>query len=103
MLRLAAQNAIQQEKQLSSQKSEISIELKKEKELRTSLEKQLEEVKKNGAIYLKRFKKERKLRRKLEEDFKFESKKRAQFEDAINGVSANDTKQQQQLLHQHQQ
>jgi len=105
MLRLAAQNAIQQEKQLSSQKNvnegEISNELKKEKELRSSLEKQLEEVKRNGAIYLRRFKKEKKLRRKLQEELEFESKKRAQFEDAINSVPGNDNKQQQ-LLQQHQ-
>eukprot|EP00090_Calanus_glacialis_P046291 TRINITY_DN9015_c0_g1_i1.p1 TRINITY_DN9015_c0_g1~~TRINITY_DN9015_c0_g1_i1.p1 ORF type:complete len:673 (+),score=131.04 TRINITY_DN9015_c0_g1_i1:378-2396(+) len=105
MLRLAAQNAIQQEKQLSTQKNvnegEISYELKKEKELRSSLEKQLEEVKRNGAIYLRRFKKEKKLRRKLQEELEFESKKRAQFEDAINSVPGNDNKQQQ-LLQQHQ-
>jgi len=105
MLRLAAQNAIQQEKQLSSQKiveGEFSTELRKEKELRASLEKQLEEVKRNGAIYLRRFKKEKKLRRKLQEELEFESKKRAQFEDAINTVPGTD-KQQQQLLQQHQQ
>jgi len=104
MLRLAAQNAIQQEKQISSKKAvaegEISHELKKEKELRSSLEKQLEEVKRSGAIYLRRFKKEKKLRRKLQEELEFESKKRAQFEDAINSVPGNDNKQQQLLQQQ---
>ena len=42
-----------------------------------------------SAIYLRRFKKEKKLRRKLQEELEFESKKRAQFEDAINSVPGN--------------
>ena len=39
-----------------------------------------------SAIYLRRFKKEKKLRRKLQEELEFESKKRKQFEDAINSL-----------------
>merc|ERR1712059_218477 len=56
---------------------------------------QLDEVKKNGAVYLRRFKKEKKLRRRLQDEPQFESEKRARFEEAINCIS--DKQQQQQL------
>lgn len=67
LLKVAADNARQQEKQSHLQSAELKLELLREKELRESLGKQLAAEQRRTAILLKRLKKEKKARRRLAE------------------------------------
>ena len=89
---------------------ELRNKLEEEKELRISLEKQLENLKERGgrlyftlhsqerlrlcknfiilfsAIYLRRYKTEKQMRHKLEVELQFESKKKSQLEEAVQSL-----------------
>ncbi|XP_077984406.1 dachshund homolog 1-like isoform X2 [Glandiceps talaboti] len=80
LLKVAADNARQQEKQVNLEKAELKMELIRERELRESLEKQLVAEQKTRAIIQKRFKKEKKAKRKLQELLENEQKVRAEAE-----------------------
>ncbi|XP_071846277.1 dachshund homolog 1-like isoform X2 [Apostichopus japonicus] len=73
LLKVAADNARQQEKHNHLQSAELKLELLREKELRESLGKQLAAEQKRAAILLKRLKKEKKARRRLAEQIGVES------------------------------
>ena len=53
---------------------------------------EVEELKKNTQIYLKRFKKEKRFRRKLQEQLELETKRRVQMEEALRVTSAETLK-----------
>ena len=89
---------------------ELRNKLEEEKELRISLEKQLENLRERGgrfyftldsqerlrlcknfiilfsAIFLRRYKKEKELRHKLQVELEFETKKKAQLEDTVKSL-----------------
>ncbi|XP_057222502.1 dachshund homolog 1, partial [Malurus melanocephalus] len=78
LLKVAIDNARAQEKQVQLEKTELKMELFRERELRETLEKQLAVEQKNRAIIQKRLKKEKKAKRKLQEALEFETKRREQ-------------------------
>lgn len=67
LLKVAAENARHHERQLSYEKAELKMELLRERELREGVEKQLDEEKKSKIIMLRRLKKERRARKKIQE------------------------------------
>ncbi|XP_078078850.1 dachshund homolog 1-like [Mustelus asterias] len=90
LLKVAIDNARAQEKQVQHEKTELKMELFREREMRESLEKQLAVEQKNRAIIQKRLKKEKKAKRKLQEALEFESKRREQAEQALKQAASAD-------------
>ncbi|XP_070554421.1 dachshund homolog 1-like isoform X2 [Ptychodera flava] len=89
LLKVAADNAKQQEKQINLEKAELKMELLREKELRESLEKQLIAEQKTRAIIQKRLKKEKKAKKRLQEQLENEQKLRAQSEGLLKQNSSD--------------
>ncbi|KAF3843336.1 hypothetical protein F7725_002185 [Dissostichus mawsoni] len=73
------------------EKTELKMELFRERELRETLEKQLAMEQKNRAIIQKRLKKEKKAKRKLQEALEYESKRREQVEQSMKQPSPSDS------------
>ncbi|XP_078513544.1 dachshund homolog 1 isoform X3 [Lissotriton helveticus] len=90
LLKVAIDNARAQEKQVQMEKTELKMELFRERELRETLEKQLAVEQKNRAIIQKRLKKEKKVKRKLQEALEFETKRREQAEQTLNQAASPD-------------
>uniref|UniRef100_A0A8C9TRT8 Dachshund c n=1 Tax=Scleropages formosus TaxID=113540 RepID=A0A8C9TRT8_SCLFO len=88
LLKVAIDNARAQEKQVQLEKTELKMELFRERELRETLEKQLAMEQKNRAIIQKRLKKEKKAKRKLQEALEYESKRREQAEQTLKQTSS---------------
>ncbi|XP_012696128.1 dachshund c isoform X2 [Clupea harengus] len=88
LLKVAIDNARAQEKQVQLEKTELKMELFRERELRESLERQLCVEQKNRALIHKRLKKEKKSKRRLQEALEFESKRRDQVEQTLQQTSA---------------
>ena len=57
---------------------DLKTELLREKESQNALHKELDELKKNTALYFRRFKKEKRVRRRLQEQLEMETKRREQ-------------------------
>ncbi|XP_061580195.1 LOW QUALITY PROTEIN: dachshund d [Cololabis saira] len=91
LLKVAIDNARAQEKQVQLEKTELKMELFRERELRETLEKQLAMEQKNRAIVQKRLKKEKKAKRKLQEALEYESKRREQAEQSLKQPSPSDS------------
>lgn len=91
LLKVAIDNARAQEKQVQLEKTELKMELFRERELRETLEKQLAMEQKNRAIIQKRLKKEKKAKRKLQEALEYESKRREQVEHTLKQPSPSDS------------
>ncbi|XP_044073128.1 dachshund d isoform X3 [Siniperca chuatsi] len=91
LLKVAIDNARAQEKQVQLEKTELKMELFRERELRETLEKQLTMEQKNRAIIQKRLKKEKKAKRKLQEALEYESKRREQAEQSLKQPSPSDS------------
>ncbi|XP_061917959.1 dachshund homolog 1-like [Entelurus aequoreus] len=91
LLKVAIDNARAQEKQVQLEKTELKMELFRERELRETLEKQLAMEQKNRAIIQKRLKKEKKAKRKLQEALEYESKRREQMEQTLKQPSPADS------------
>ncbi|XP_060129303.1 dachshund homolog 1 isoform X5 [Zootoca vivipara] len=90
LLKVAIDNARAQEKQVQMEKTELKMELFRERELRETLEKQLAVEQKNRAIIQKRLKKEKKAKRKLQEALEFETKRREQAEQTLKQAASTD-------------
>ncbi|KAM4699989.1 dachshund homolog 1 isoform 5-T5 [Discoglossus pictus] len=90
LLKVAIDNARAQEKQVQMEKTELKMELFRERELRETLEKQLAVEQKNRAIIQKRLKKEKKAKRKLQEALEFESKRREQAEQTLKQAASTE-------------
>ncbi|CAB1346810.1 unnamed protein product [Coregonus sp. 'balchen'] len=73
------------------EKTELKMELFRERDLRETLEKQLAIEQKNRAIIQKRLKKEKKAKRKLQEALGYESKRREQAEQCIKQPSPSES------------
>ncbi|XP_060944744.1 dachshund d [Limanda limanda] len=91
LLKVAIDNARAQEKQVQLEKTELKMELFRERELRETLEKQLAMEQKNRAIVHKRLKKEKKAKRKLQEALEYESKRREVAEQTLKQPSPSDS------------
>uniref|UniRef100_A0A8C6SJH2 Dachshund d n=1 Tax=Neogobius melanostomus TaxID=47308 RepID=A0A8C6SJH2_9GOBI len=91
LLKVAIDNARAQEKQVQLEKTELKMELFREREVRETLEKQLAMEQKNRAIIQKRLKKEKKAKRKLQEALEYESKRREQVEQTFKQPSPSDS------------
>ncbi|KAG8452260.1 hypothetical protein GDO86_004167 [Hymenochirus boettgeri] len=91
LLKVAIDNARAQEKQVQMEKTELKMELFRERDLRESLEKQLAVEQKNRAIIQKRLKKEKKAKRKLQEALEFETKRREQAELALKQAASSES------------
>ncbi|XP_031726051.1 dachshund d isoform X2 [Anarrhichthys ocellatus] len=91
LLKVAIDNARAQEKQVQLEKTELKMELFREREHRETLEKQLAMEQKNRAIVQKRLKKEKKAKRKLQEALEYESKRREQVEQTLKQPSPSDS------------
>ncbi|XP_078683187.1 dachshund homolog 1-like isoform X7 [Branchiostoma floridae x Branchiostoma belcheri] len=89
LLKVAADNARQQEKQVSMEKAELKMELLRERELREALEKQLGEEQRSRAVLQKRLKKEKKAKRKMLEQLEQEQRRRIQAEDGVKQTSSD--------------
>ncbi|XP_027021816.1 dachshund d isoform X2 [Tachysurus fulvidraco] len=90
LLKVAIDNARAQEKQVQLEKTELKMELFRERELRETLEKQLAMEQKNRAIIQKRLKKEKKAKRKLQEALEYECKRREQAEQSLKQSSTTE-------------
>uniref|UniRef100_A0A182UW29 Ski_Sno domain-containing protein n=1 Tax=Anopheles merus TaxID=30066 RepID=A0A182UW29_ANOME len=88
LLKVAADNARQQERQTSYEKAELKMDVIREREVKDSFERQLADEKRLRALYQKRFKKERRLRMQIQERLDGERKRRVQLEDIIKASGA---------------
>ncbi|XP_077351401.1 dachshund c isoform X2 [Festucalex cinctus] len=80
LLRVAIENARAQEKQDHLERTELKMELVRERELRETLERQLSVEQKNRVLIQKRLKKEKRSKRRLQEALEEEVKLRDQAE-----------------------
>nr|XP_027238180.1 uncharacterized protein LOC113829263 [Penaeus vannamei] len=87
LLRVAEENARHHERQTQYEKAELKMEVLRERELRETLEKQLQEEQKNRILMQKRCAKLKKLRRRLQERLDIEVKRRSHYEDHIRSNS----------------
>ncbi|XP_028983087.1 dachshund c isoform X2 [Betta splendens] len=83
LLRVAIENARAQEKQDQLERTELKMELVRERELRETLERQLSMEHKNRVLIQKRLKKEKRSKRRLQEALEEEVKLRDQAEHSL--------------------
>ncbi|KAF7662248.1 hypothetical protein LDENG_00241360 [Lucifuga dentata] len=83
LLRVAIENARVQEKQDQLERTELKMELVRERELRETLERQLSVEQKNRVLIQKRLKKEKRSKRRLQEALEEEVKLRDQAEHTL--------------------
>ncbi|KAL1021735.1 hypothetical protein UPYG_G00017320 [Umbra pygmaea] len=83
LLKVAIDNTRAQDKQVQMEKSELKMELYRERELRETLERQLTMEQKNRVLIQKRLKKEKKSKKKLQEALEFECRLRDQAEQTL--------------------
>ncbi|XP_037639104.1 dachshund c isoform X2 [Sebastes umbrosus] len=83
LLRVAIENARAQEKQDQMERTELKMELVRERELRETLERQLSMEQKNRVLIQKRLKKEKRSKRRLQEALEEEVKLRDQAEHTL--------------------
>ncbi|XP_014250291.1 dachshund homolog 2 isoform X2 [Cimex lectularius] len=88
LLKVAADNARQQERQINYEKAELKMDVLREREVKDSLERQLLDEQKVRMVYQKRFRKERKARRRLQDQLEIEMKRRSQLEEALKAAGA---------------
>ncbi|XP_051156103.1 dachshund homolog 2 isoform X2 [Leptopilina boulardi] len=88
LLKIAADNARQQEKQINYEKAELQMDVLRERQVKDSLERQLQDEQKIRVAYQKRLKKERRARRRLQDQLDLEVKRRTQLEDALKATGA---------------
>nr|XP_037870414.1 dachshund homolog 2 isoform X4 [Bombyx mori] len=88
LLKVAADNARQQERQISYEKAELKMDVLREREVKDNLERQLVDEQKLRVIYQKRLKKERKQRQVVQEQLDIELKRRQKIEEALKQSGA---------------
>ncbi|KAM3963693.1 LOW QUALITY PROTEIN: uncharacterized protein ACR2FA_002217, partial [Aphomia sociella] len=88
LLKVAADNARQQERQISYEKAELKMDVLREREVKDNLERQLLDEQKMRVIYQKRLKKERKQRQHIQEQLEMELKRRQKIEEALKQSGA---------------
>lgn len=88
LLKVAADNARQQERQISYEKAELKMDVLREREVKDNLERQLLDEQKLRVMYQKRLKKERKQRQMIQDQLEMELKRRQKIEDALKQSGA---------------
>lgn len=88
LVKTAITNAAVEENQPET-REDAEKQLATEKESLENLRKQIGEAQKQSEIYLKRFKKEKRLRRKIQTQLEIECFKKAKLEEALNSLSYN--------------
>lgn len=88
LLKVAADNARQQERQISYEKAELKMDVLREREVKDSLERQLLDEQKMRVMYQKRLKKERKQRQHIQDQLDMELKRRQKVEEALKQSGA---------------
>ncbi|XP_047513671.1 dachshund homolog 2 isoform X2 [Pieris napi] len=88
LLKVAADNARQQERQISYEKAELKMDVLREREVKDNLERQLVDEQKMRVMYQKRLKKERKQRQQIQEQLELEFKRRQKIEEALKQSGA---------------
>ncbi|KAF6208239.1 hypothetical protein GE061_016691 [Apolygus lucorum] len=88
LLKVAADNARQQERQINYEKAELKMDVLREREVKDSYERQFMDEQKLRVVYQKRFRKERKARRRLQDQLEIEMKRRSQLEEALKAAGA---------------
>ncbi|XP_041803593.1 dachshund c isoform X3 [Chelmon rostratus] len=91
LLRVAIENARAQEKQDQLERTELKMELVRERELRETLERQLSMEQKNRVLIQKRLKKEKRNKRRLQEALEEEVKLRDQAEHTLLHTASTHT------------
>uniref|UniRef100_H3C7P8 Dachshund c n=1 Tax=Tetraodon nigroviridis TaxID=99883 RepID=H3C7P8_TETNG len=91
LLRVAIENARAQEKQDQLERTELKMELVRERELRETLERQLSVEQKNRVLIQKRLKKEKRNKRRLQEALEEEVKLRDQAEHTLLHTASTHT------------
>ncbi|XP_063730298.1 dachshund c isoform X2 [Eleginops maclovinus] len=91
LLRVAIENARAQEKQDQMERTELKMELVRERELRETLERQLSMEQKNRVLIQKRLKKEKRSKRRLQEALEEEVKLRDQAEHTLLHTASTHT------------
>ncbi|XP_063975425.1 dachshund homolog 2 isoform X6 [Diachasmimorpha longicaudata] len=69
--------------------AELKMDVLREREVKDSLERQLQDEQKTRVLYQKRLKKERRARRRLQEQLDLETKRRTQLEEALKATGAS--------------
>jgi len=87
LIKMTVEKAKQEEKHTTYQKGDLRGELEKEKESQTAIRKKIEEETKTTDLYLRRFRKEKKLRRRLQEQLEAETRKIQSLEAALRSLS----------------
>lgn len=88
LLKVAADNARHQDRQINIEKAELKMEVLRERGLRENLEKQLTEEQRTRVLYQKRLKKERRCRRRIQDQLELEQKKRSQYEEVLRTTTS---------------
>ncbi|XP_063625428.1 dachshund homolog 2 isoform X3 [Cydia splendana] len=88
LLKVAADNARQQERQISYEKAELKMDVLREREVKDNLERQLLDEQKMRVMYQKRLKKERKQRQHVQDQLELELKRRQKIEEALKQSGA---------------
>ncbi|XP_025830052.1 dachshund homolog 1 isoform X2 [Agrilus planipennis] len=90
LLKVAAENARQQERQINYEKAELKMDVLREREVKDSLERQLADEQKIKAVLQKRLRRERRLRKRLQQDLETEIKRKVQLEEALKAAGGSE-------------
>ncbi|CAN8012864.1 unnamed protein product [Ixodes pacificus] len=88
LLKVAEENARQQEQQVHMERAELKVEILRERELREGLEKKLQEEQNKRVFYQKRLRREKRCRRQVQDQLEGEVKKRVRYEEALRTTLA---------------
>ncbi|XP_071951801.1 dachshund homolog 1-like isoform X2 [Antedon mediterranea] len=91
LLKVAAENAKQQEKQINLERTEMKLEIIRQKELNEAIEKQLQNEMRRIAIIQKRLKKEKRAKRRLQEELEIEQKRHISGDESIKHINTNES------------
>ncbi|XP_048524066.1 dachshund homolog 2 isoform X2 [Dendroctonus ponderosae] len=90
LLKVAADNARQQERQINYEKAELKMEVLRERNEKDGLERQLHDEQKVRANFQKRLRREKRTRKRLQDQLDLEMNRRAQLEEALRSAGASD-------------
>ncbi|XP_018902839.2 uncharacterized protein dac isoform X4 [Bemisia tabaci] len=88
LLKVAADNARQQERQINYEKAELKMDVLREREEKVSIERQLVDEQKSRDTFQKRWRRERKERKRLQTQLETEFKRRNQLLEALKTAGA---------------
>lgn len=83
LLKVATENARQQERQFNFEKAELKMNLLRERELKEGLERKLNEEQNIRVLSQKRLRREKRQKQRLEEQLEIENKRKMQLEEAL--------------------